>query len=61
MDIQYVGGPAGVPELVKVSIVNYPHKSIFDLGKLLNNVGLSLNIDVKPSVTMRFLLTQPSV
>jgi len=61
VDIQYVGGPAGVPELVKVSIVNYPHKSIFDLGKLLNNVGLSLNIDVKPSVTMRFLLTQPSV
>ena len=61
VDIQYIGGPSGVPELVKVSIINYPHQSVFDLGKLLNNAGLSLNIDVKPSVTMRFLLTQPSV
>jgi len=61
VDIQYVGGPAGLPNLVKVSIINYPHKSVFDLGKLLNNAGLSLNVDVKPSVTMRFLLTQPGV
>jgi Flp pilus assembly protein TadG len=59
VQVQYVGGTAGIPELVKVSIVNYPHKSVLDLGKLLNNAGLSLNVDVKPSVTMRFLLTQP--
>ena len=61
VQVQYVGGTAGIPELVKVSIVNYPHKSVLDLGKLLNNAGLSLNVDVKPSVTMRFLLTQPSI
>jgi len=61
VDVQYVGGTSGIPELVKVSIVNYPHKSVLDLGKLLNNAGLSLNVDVKPSVTMRFLLTQPSI
>jgi hypothetical protein len=61
VDVQYVGGTSGIPALVKVSIVNYPHKSVLDLGKLLNNAGLSLNVDVKPSVTMRFLLTQPSI
>jgi hypothetical protein len=61
VDVQYVGGPAGVPDTVKVSIVNYPHQSIVDLGKLLNNTALSTNVDIKPSVTMRFLLTQPSV
>jgi hypothetical protein len=61
VDVQYLGGTNGVPETVKVSIINYPHKSVFDLGKLLNSPSLSLNIDIKPSVTMRFLLTQPSV
>jgi TadE-like protein len=61
VDIQYIGGPAGVPDLVKVSIINYPHESIFDLGAFLNSSSLSLNVDVKPSVTMRFLLTQPTV
>jgi len=61
VQVQYVGGTSGIPELVKVSIVNYPHKSVLDLGKLLNNAGLSLNVDVKPSVTLRFLLTQPSI
>jgi len=50
-----------VPELIKVSIVSYQHQSIIDLGKLLNNNSLSTNVDVKPSVTMRYLLTQPSV
>jgi len=61
VDVQYIGGPAGVPDTVKVSIVNYPHQSIVDLGKLLNNTALSTNVDIKPSVTMRFLLTQPTV
>ena len=61
VDVQYVGGTGGVPDLVKVSIVSYQHQSIVDLGKLLNNTSLSTNVDVKPSVTMRYLLTQPSV
>jgi hypothetical protein len=61
VDVQYIGGTAGVPDMVKVSIVNYPHVSIVDLGKLLNNTALSTNVDVKPSITMRYLLTQPSV
>ena len=53
------GGVPVLPETVKVEIVGYTHQPIFDLGKLTNRVGLSLNIDVKPSVTMRYLLSQP--
>lgn len=60
VDVQYVGG-TGIPELIKVSIVNYQHQSIVNLGALLKNNTLSTNVDVKPSVTMRYLLTQPSV
>jgi Flp pilus assembly protein TadG len=61
VDVQYVGGTTGIPDMVKVSIINYPHASVFDLGRMLNNTSLSLNVDVKPSVTMRYLLTTPSI
>lgn len=53
------GGVGCLPERVKVEIVNFKHVPLFDLGKLTNISGLSTNVDVKPSVTMRFLLTQP--
>jgi Flp pilus assembly protein TadG len=53
------GGVPILPETVTVQITGYTHQPIFDLGKLTNTAGLSLNIDVKPSVTMRYLLTQP--
>jgi hypothetical protein len=46
---------------VKVSIVDYEHESLFDIGALLKVPALSMNVDVKPSVTMRYLLTTPSV
>jgi len=61
VNVEYVGGTSGVPALVKVSIVGYQHQSIVNLGSLLNNTALSTNVDVKPSVTMRYLLTQPSI
>ena len=61
VDIQYAGGPAGLPDTVTVRIINYQHESLFDLGGFVNSDSLSLNVDVKPSVTMRFLLTQPTV
>jgi len=57
--ISRAGGLPAVPHTVTVQIVNYKHEPILDLGKLTNNSSLSLNIDVKPSVTMRYLLTQP--
>lgn len=59
--ITYEGGTAGVPDLVRVSITGYEHQPLFDLGALLKNDALSLNIDVKPSVTMKYLLTQPAI
>lgn len=59
--ITRAGGASSLPETVKVQITNYQHQPIFDLGKIVNSNTLSLNIDVKPSVTMRYLLTQPLV
>ena len=48
-----------VPETVTIQIVGYQHQPIFNLGALTRNTSLSLNVDVKPSVTMRYLMTQP--
>jgi len=53
------GGIAVLPQTVKVEVVGYKHQPIFDLGLLTKKAGLSLNVDVKPSVTMRYLLTTP--
>jgi Flp pilus assembly protein TadG len=54
-----IGGVPVLPKTVSVSISGYKYKPIFDVGKMLNISALSLNVDVKPSVTMRYLLTQP--
>jgi len=54
-------GGSGFPETVTVGITNFKFQPLFDLGGLMNNNGLSLNIDVKPSVTMRYLLTTPCI
>lgn len=59
--VQYQGGTPGVPDMVTVNIIGYKHQPVIDLGKLLKKPSLSLKVDVKPSVTMRYLLTQPSV
>ena len=61
VDVQYAGPSSGVPETVTVNIVGYQHQSIVNLGALLKSTALSTNVDVKPSVTMRYLLTQPSI
>lgn len=61
VSVTYQGGPAGIPDTVTVSIIDYPHEPIFDLGGLLMNDDLSLAVNVAPSVTMRYLLTQPTV
>lgn len=50
----------GVPATVTIQITNFKHTPVFDLGKLINS-SLSLNVDVKPSVTMRYLLPVSSV
>ena len=51
----------GTPKTVGVQITTYKYTPIFNLGKLVNNTSLSLNIEVKPSVTMRYLLPQPPI
>jgi Flp pilus assembly protein TadG len=51
----------GVPQTVTVEIVGFTHKPLFDLGGMMKKEGWSLAIDVKPSVTMRYLLTTPLV
>jgi Flp pilus assembly protein TadG len=53
------GGVPLLPQTVRIDVVGYKHQPIFDLGALTRISGLSLAIDVKPSVTMRYLLTQP--
>lgn len=50
----------GFPTTVTIQITNFKHTPVFDLGKLMNS-SLSLNVDVKPSVTMRYLLTQSPI
>ena len=59
--ITRTGGVALLPETVTVTITGFKHQPIFDLGKLTKSPSLSMNIDVKPSATMRYLLTQPAL
>ena len=47
-----------VPTTVKVEIVNFPHTSILKLDKLTKNSSASLDIAVRPSITMRYLVSQ---
>jgi Flp pilus assembly protein TadG len=44
----------GFPVTVKVEITGYTYEPIFDLGKLMGD-SFSLNVDVKPSTTMRYV------
>lgn len=59
--ITRIGGVPVLPQTVSVTISGFKHQPIFDLGKITNVPSLSLNIEVKPSVTMRYLLTQPAI
>lgn len=52
-------GDSAVPKTVTIKIEGYTHEPIFDIGKLTGIDGLSTAVEVKPSVTMRYLLTQP--
>ena len=57
-DLDCAGTPQGVPESITVSISGFKHESLFNIGGLLKNT-VSMDIDVKPSITMRYMLTQP--
>lgn len=47
----------GIPNTVTIKIKDFKHSPVFDLGKLVTT-SASLNVDIKPSITMRYLLTQ---
>lgn len=51
---------SGFPTTVTIEISDFKHTPLFDLGKLMKN-SFTLNIDIKPSVTMRYLLTQSPI
>ena len=53
------GGTPVLPQTVEVEIQGFKHQPIFDLGLILKTPSLSMNVDVKPSVTMRYLISQP--
>jgi Flp pilus assembly protein TadG len=51
----------GVPRTVTVTVTGLNYSPVFDLGGLMRNNSLSLNIALNPSVTMRYLLSTPCV
>ena len=56
------GAPsAGMPERVTVEIDGYTYQPIFDPGAFIGNSDASLNIEVSPSTTMRFMSSLPSL
>ena len=61
VDISRSGEYPLVPDTTTVQITGFKHAPIFDLGALTRSAGLSLNIDVKPSVTMRYLGQPPPI
>ena len=52
-------GKPTVPDTVTVRIVNYKYTPLLNLGNFANGLKWA-SVPVKPSTTMRFLLTQPS-
>jgi Flp pilus assembly protein TadG len=50
----------GVPATVTIEIKDFKHVSLLKLGELTNS-SATTEVDVKPSVTMRYLLTQPPI
>jgi len=55
------GGTTSLPQTVTIQVVNFKYEPMLNLGTLTHNSTFSLNIDIKPSVTMRYLLTQPAI
>ena len=59
VDLVRTGDHPTVPETVTVRIVNYKYTPLLNLGSFANGLKWA-SVPVKPSTTMRFLLTQPS-
>jgi hypothetical protein len=60
-DLDCAGTPQGVPQAITITFSGFKHESLFDIGGLLKSSTISMDIDVKPSVSMRYMLTTPLV
>ena len=54
------GGSPSMPVYITVSIDGFTYQPIFDLGALVGNPSLSLNVAVSASTTMRSFSTIPT-
>ena len=54
------GGNSTMPLYITVSVDGFTYEPIFDLGALVGNPSLSLNVAVSPSTTMRSFSTIPT-
>ena len=65
VDVKFAGGTYsggnGVPATVTITFINYKHVPIFDLGKITKIKSLSLNVDIKPSITMHYMLNAAAI
>jgi Flp pilus assembly protein TadG len=57
--LERAGNVPSVPDTVTVRIVNYNYTPVVNLGNFSNGLNWA-SVPVKPSTTMRYLLTQPS-
>ena len=58
VDVERVG--SSMNQLITVRVDGYTYQPIFDLGALVGNPSLSLNVAVSPSTTMRSFSTIPA-
>jgi Flp pilus assembly protein TadG len=54
--IIWAGGTEAIPATVTVSISDFKHQPLFNIGKMIKSSTFTMNIDVKPSTTMLYLL-----
>ena len=54
------GGSSTMPVYITVSVDGFTYEPIFDLGALVGNPSLSLNVGMSPSTTMRSFSTIPA-
>jgi hypothetical protein len=60
VEITREGGSPALPERVTVRIEGFVYQPLFDLGGLVGSRAISLNVEVRPSTTMRLISTTPA-
>jgi Flp pilus assembly protein TadG len=60
VEVVRTGGIPVLPETVSVTVKGFKYQPLFDLGKFTGKT-INLNVEISPSSTMRYLLTQPTI